>query len=544
MADGTEKCIADVKIGDDVITFNPITKETTITKVCNQYVRTTDKKIYKLSVAGQRSLIATEDHKLMTNQGWVQVKDIVPGIHLIGVIAEPGPIININNESNIILSEEDFRNNAIKAGIHDSMIDTHIDILKSSKLLPLVSTDRRLPIISRMIGYTSSDGSLNVFTKNKTVNNNTYTYSLPQFQAHFGSKEAAERFEDDVIQLTLPPVSIHESYREFKGSTRHTYCVSHNGPLPTLLITLGTTIGKKTDVVRLPVPNWIMNGSELIKREFLSGFQGGDGCKFRANIIKNYVSINCNTTSQQSNPTNVNSLEKFFNQIVELFKSIGVDAHMLKNKIINDNRIEVRYIFEGSRKNLLNYWDKVGFKYDSFKQQSSAIIAELIREIGPNTIIRPEQWEQWKNTCYSMGAAVFIPIKNIELTTETNVISDITVLHNNHSFITSGGILSSNCAMGKQAMGVYSLNFRERFDAMSHILCYPEIPMVSPYMSKFYGAQSLPAGQNIVVAIMTYTGYNQEDSNMINRAASRSWSVPLYLLSYLQRRGTQESVLW
>jgi DNA-directed RNA polymerase II subunit RPB2 len=75
------------------------------------------------------------------------------------------------------------------------------------------------------------------------------------------------------------------------------------------------------------------------------------------------------------------------------------------------------------------------------------------------------------------------------------------------------------CAMGKQAMGVYSLNYRERFDAMSHILCYPEIPMVSPYMSKFYGAQSLPAGQNIVVAIMTYTGYNQEDSNMINRAA-------------------------
>ena len=74
-------------------------------------------------------------------------------------------------------------------------------------------------------------------------------------------------------------------------------------------------------------------------------------------------------------------------------------------------------------------------------------------------------------------------------------------------------------SMGKQAMGIYSLNFRERFDAMSHVLCYPEIPMVSPFMSKFYGAQSLPAGQNIIVAIMTYTGYNQEDSNMINRAA-------------------------
>jgi DNA-directed RNA polymerase II subunit RPB2 len=74
-------------------------------------------------------------------------------------------------------------------------------------------------------------------------------------------------------------------------------------------------------------------------------------------------------------------------------------------------------------------------------------------------------------------------------------------------------------SMGKQAMGIYALNFRERFDAMSHVLCYPEQPMVSTYMSRFFGAQNLPAGQNIVVAIMTYTGYNQEDSNMINRAA-------------------------
>jgi DNA-directed RNA polymerase II subunit RPB2 len=74
-------------------------------------------------------------------------------------------------------------------------------------------------------------------------------------------------------------------------------------------------------------------------------------------------------------------------------------------------------------------------------------------------------------------------------------------------------------SMGKQAMGIYSLNFRQRFDAMAHVLCYPEKPMVSSYMSRIFGAESLPAGQNVIVAIMTYTGYNQEDSNMINRAA-------------------------
>uniref|UniRef100_A0A6C0JVB7 DNA-directed RNA polymerase n=1 Tax=viral metagenome TaxID=1070528 RepID=A0A6C0JVB7_9ZZZZ len=78
---------------------------------------------------------------------------------------------------------------------------------------------------------------------------------------------------------------------------------------------------------------------------------------------------------------------------------------------------------------------------------------------------------------------------------------------------------SYQCAMGKQSMGMFALNFRERFDAMAHLLCYPQVPFVSPFMSKFYGAQKMPCGQNIIVAIMTYTGYNQEDSVMINRGA-------------------------
>ena len=78
---------------------------------------------------------------------------------------------------------------------------------------------------------------------------------------------------------------------------------------------------------------------------------------------------------------------------------------------------------------------------------------------------------------------------------------------------------SYQCAMGKQSMGMFALNFRERFDAMAHLLCYPQVPFVSPFMSKFYGAQKMPCGQNIIVAIMTYTGYNQEDSVMINRGS-------------------------
>ena len=74
-------------------------------------------------------------------------------------------------------------------------------------------------------------------------------------------------------------------------------------------------------------------------------------------------------------------------------------------------------------------------------------------------------------------------------------------------------------AMGKQAMGIYALNFRDRLDTMGNLLCYPALPLVSPYMSRFYRAQDMPSGNNIIVAIATYGGYNQEDSIMFNRAA-------------------------
>ena len=74
-------------------------------------------------------------------------------------------------------------------------------------------------------------------------------------------------------------------------------------------------------------------------------------------------------------------------------------------------------------------------------------------------------------------------------------------------------------AMGKQAMGIYALNFTERLDTMSNLLMYTAKPLVSPYMSKYYRAQDMPSGFNVIVAIMCYGGYNQEDSVMVNRAA-------------------------
>lgn len=74
-------------------------------------------------------------------------------------------------------------------------------------------------------------------------------------------------------------------------------------------------------------------------------------------------------------------------------------------------------------------------------------------------------------------------------------------------------------AMGKQAMGIYASNFRLRFDTTGHLLFYPQKPMVRTKSMKYLNFESLPAGQNCIVAIACYSGYNQEDSIMMSQSS-------------------------
>ena len=99
------------------------------------------------------------------------------------------------------------------------------------------------------------------------------------------------------------------------------------------------------------------------------------------------------------------------------------------------------------------------------------------------------------------------------------LISDIEVESKNHSFIASSGFASSNCAMGKQAIGVYSLNYDQRMDKTAYVLTYPSRPLVDTRLMNFIHLNQIPSGCQIHVAIMTHTGYNQEDSVLVNKGS-------------------------
>jgi DNA-directed RNA polymerase II subunit RPB2 len=75
------------------------------------------------------------------------------------------------------------------------------------------------------------------------------------------------------------------------------------------------------------------------------------------------------------------------------------------------------------------------------------------------------------------------------------------------------------CAMGKQAIGVYAMNFDQRMDKTAYVLNYPTRPLVDTRLMNLIKLYKVPSGAQITVAIMSFTGYNQEDSTLINKGS-------------------------
>jgi len=74
-------------------------------------------------------------------------------------------------------------------------------------------------------------------------------------------------------------------------------------------------------------------------------------------------------------------------------------------------------------------------------------------------------------------------------------------------------------AMAKQALGVSCTNFFNRVDSRAHLLHYPQMPLVRTKPMETINYDDRPAGQNCVLAVLSFQGYNMEDAIVVNRSS-------------------------
>ena len=102
----------------------------------------------------------------------------------------------------------------------------------------------------------------------------------------------------------------------------------------------------------------------------------------------------------------------------------------------------------------------------------------------------------------------------------------------------------------KQSVGIYTTNFRNRFDTSAHVLHYPQKPLLNTRISKYASTDYLPTGINAIVAIASYSGYNQDDSVIINKSAvERGLFNSCYFKTYdskemVDKRGEMEEFFY
>lgn len=368
---------------------------------------------------------------------------------------------------------------------------------------------------------------------------------LPRVFVKFDTKEDADAFEDDVERLGFPRVKVHPYNKDNDAVLEEAKRIVVGSEAVPMFMHVCAASSKSSVVVeddglrvigslrrikeRAKTSCWVVSHSGAFASLLVLATRASSHSKEEWKIPED-------TTSNGFLPMWISKLSQ--NGVDQQQVRSGFSHGLLGGSITMPNKIlnglcGIRLLSKA--------------KYNWRFSAMAALALEAVRFVTRDRtasahlgkIIKPTPEMEAKGVSWLTGSGVhasrsllFVPVEHVIPIppyhaptgsvsihhTIQNVV-DITVASDHHSFFGgNGGFAVSNSAMGKQAIGVYTSNFRHRFEP-GHVLNYPQRPLVSTHTARLMHCDDLPCGMNVVVAIACYTGYNQEDSVIINKSA-------------------------
>lgn len=316
-------------------------------------------KVLKITTETGREITATEDHPFLTPEGMKELREIKYG--KISIYPFEGVEYEEPKEFSIV-TESDIKELPLDKDARQS-----IQELKKRSLLPLKTTNEKLPYLLKIMGFVLGDGSIQ-FIKNKGI------------VWFYGEKKDLEKIREDVKKIGFTPSRVYSRERNHEINTNYGKVkFSHNeesfkttsSAFAALLWAMGVPAGNKTRQ-DWNVPEWLLKCPKWQKRLFLASFFGAE-LTTPSPVSGHGFNIAAPILSVSKKQQFTKSGKAFLKTLQKMLREFGVKSHILAEEKKNytnkkgESSTRLRLQVSSKPENLIKFWSRIGYEYNTKK---------------------------------------------------------------------------------------------------------------------------------------------------------------------------------
>lgn len=291
------------------------------------------RRVWKVVLSNGRTIQATSDHRILTEDGWKAVGMLLPQE---SVAVSPFVGLPFTNQARVLPIE-----------LSDGRLAAE---LAAREIYPVSTSSVLFPVLVRLLGYVSGDGHLSKDGKRVSI----YTTS---------EHDAADLISD-LARLGYQAHVHRRSRAPGRPDEIHVYVGSR--AFHSLLAALGSPVGKKV-WAEDPFP-WLFESPRWVRAHFLSAF-----CS--AEMMTPRIHPNGMIPNPQLKQAGEN--RNAINFIARLFRSLGFDVSVAASGVARGERHDAVLQILGGVAAQLRFVEEVGFCYAHEKRVAAAKIASI-----------------------------------------------------------------------------------------------------------------------------------------------------------------------